>query len=61
VPHLNGGGRRRVDLRVIARIEIPTKLSDEEAALLRRFAELRGDAVSPPDKGLKSRIKSAFS
>ena len=61
VPHLNAGGRRRGDLRVIAQIDIPTKLSDDEAKLLRQFAELRGDAVSGPDKGLKSRIKSAFS
>jgi len=61
VPHLNAGGRRRGDLRVIAQIDIPTKLTDDEAKLLRQFAELRGDAVSGPDKGLKSRIKSAFS
>ena len=61
VPHLNGGGRRRGDLRVIARIDVPTKLTDDEAKLLRQFAELRGDAVASADKGLKSRIKSAFS
>jgi molecular chaperone DnaJ len=61
VPHLNGGGRRRGDLRVIARVDVPTKLTDDEAKLLRQFAELRGDAVSSADKGLKSRIKSAFS
>jgi molecular chaperone DnaJ len=61
VPHLNAGGRRRGDLRVIAQIDVPTKLTDEEAKLLRQFAELRGDAVAGPDKGLKSRIKSAFS
>jgi molecular chaperone DnaJ len=61
VPHLNGGGRRRGDLRVIARVDVPAKLTDDEAKLLRQFAELRGDAVSSADKGLKSRIKSAFS
>ena len=40
---------------------VPTKLSDEESKLLRQFAELRGESVAEPGKGLKSRIKSAFS
>ena len=61
VPHLNSGGRRRGDLRVVVRIDVPTKLTDDEAKLLREFASLRGDSVAAPDKGLKSRIKSAFS
>jgi molecular chaperone DnaJ len=61
VPHLNSGGRRRGDLRIIAQVEVPTKLSDAEEKLLRDFAALRGDAVAEADKGLKSRIKSAFS
>ena len=61
VPHLNGGGRRRGDLRIVVRVEIPTKLTDEEAKLLRQFAALRGDEVASVDKGLKSRLKSAFS
>ena len=39
----------------------PTKLDDEEAALLRQLADKRGEVVNPPDKGLFSRIKSAFS
>jgi molecular chaperone DnaJ len=61
VPHLNSGGRRRGDLRVIVRVTVPTKLADTEEKLLREFAALRGDDVAEPDKGLKSRIKSAFS
>lgn len=61
VPHLNSGGRRRGDLRVVVRVDVPTKLTDDEAKLLREFASLRGDSVAAPDKGLKSRIKSAFS
>ena len=61
VPHLNSGGRRRGDLRVIARVTVPAKLSDAEEKLLREFAALRGDTVAEPEKGLKSRIKSAFS
>jgi len=37
------------------------KLDDEEEALLRQLAAKRGEVVSPPEKGIISRIKSAFS
>lgn len=59
VPRLQGRGRG--DLRARLVVEVPTKLDDEEAELLRALADRRGEAVSPPDKGLFSRIKSAFS
>lgn len=59
VPRLQGRGRG--DLRARLVVEVPTKLDDEEAELLRKLAERRGEVVSPPDKGLFSRIKSAFS
>ena len=42
-------------------MDVPTKLTPDESELLRRFAEMRGEMVNPPDKGLLSRIKSAFS
>jgi molecular chaperone DnaJ len=59
VPHVDGRGRG--DLRVLAKVEVPSKISAEEEELLRRYAEERGEAVSehqPP--GLFSRIRSAF-
>ena len=59
VPHVQGRGRG--DLRVVTRVDVPAKLTADESELLRRFAEMRGEAVNPPDKGLLSRIKSAFS
>ena len=59
VPRLQGRGRG--DLRAQLVVEVPTKLDDEEAALLRQLADKRGEVVNPPDKGLFSRIKSAFS
>lgn len=59
VPRLQGRGRG--DLRAQLVVNVPTKLDDEDAALLRRLAERRGEAVNPPDKGLFTRIKSAFS
>jgi molecular chaperone DnaJ len=59
VPRLQGRGRG--DLRAQLVVEVPTKLDEEEAALLRQLAGLRGEPVNPPEKGLFSRIKSAFS
>jgi molecular chaperone DnaJ len=58
VPRLQGRGRG--DLRANLVVEVPTKLSDQEAELLRQLAELRGESVGAGDKGLISRIKSAF-
>jgi molecular chaperone DnaJ len=59
VPRLQGRGRG--DLRAQLVVQVPTKLDEEEAVLLRQLAEKRGEPVTPPEKGLFSRIKSAFS
>jgi molecular chaperone DnaJ len=59
VPHLRGRGRG--DLRARIRVDIPTKLTDDEVELLTRYAEGRGEAVGNGKEGLFSRIKSAFS
>ena len=59
VPRLQGRGRG--DLRVRVSLEVPTKMSDEEAELLRLFAKSRGEYIESNEKGLFSRIKSAFS
>ena len=40
-------------------VEVPTHLSEEETKLLRRLAELRGEAVEE-DHGLLGKIRSAF-
>jgi molecular chaperone DnaJ len=58
VPSLRGRGRG--DLLVRVDVDVPTRLSDEEAELWRRLAELRGDEVAPSDKGVMSRLRSAF-
>jgi molecular chaperone DnaJ len=58
VPRLQGRGRG--DLRVIVDVQVPTKLTDAEADLLRKFAEGRGESVAPAENKLFSRIKSAF-
>jgi molecular chaperone DnaJ len=58
VPSLRGRGRG--DLLVRVDVEVPTQLSDEEAGLLLRLAELRGEDVAPPEKGVFSKLRSAF-
>lgn len=54
-------GRGRGDLIAIVRVEVPTKLTSDEAELLRQFAAGRGEAVGDAPGGLFSKIKSAFS
>lgn len=58
IPSLHGRGRG--DLVVRVDVEVPDRLSEEEAELLRRLAELRGEEIAPPDKGVFSKLRSAF-
>jgi len=58
VPHLQGRGRG--DLLVQLIVETPTDLTDEESALLARFAELRGHDITPPEHGLLAKLRGAF-
>jgi molecular chaperone DnaJ len=58
VPSLRGRGRG--DLMVRIEVEVPTKMRDDEAALFLRLAELRGEDVAPPEKGVLSKLRSAF-
>jgi molecular chaperone DnaJ len=59
VPALRGRGRG--DLLVRVDVDVPTGLSAEEDELVRSLAELRGEAVAnPPEKGVFSRLRSAF-
>jgi molecular chaperone DnaJ len=41
-------------------VDVPTRLSAEEEELLRSLASLRGEEVAAHDKGMFSRLKSAF-
>ena len=58
VPALRGRGRG--DLLVRVDVVVPTHLNDEENELLHRLAALRGEDVAPPEKGVFSRLRSAF-
>jgi molecular chaperone DnaJ len=57
VPRLQGRGRG--DLRIRVNVQVPTKLSEFEAELLKKFAEARGEELHH-ESGLFARIKSAF-
>lgn len=60
IPRLRGRGRG--DLVVSLVVDTPRDLTEEQADLLRRLAELRGEEVRSPDEGgLFSKIRSAFS
>jgi molecular chaperone DnaJ len=61
---LRGGARG--DLFVHIQVEVPSRLSREEEALLRKFAELRGDELGAGeikrgnDSGFFSKFREAF-
>ncbi|MCL5105187.1 MAG: molecular chaperone DnaJ, partial [Armatimonadetes bacterium] len=55
-------GGRQGDLNVVLRIETPTKLSDEQKELLRKFAASRGEEIKEVQgKTFFERVKDAFS
>lgn len=58
VPKIRGRGRG--DLRIPLRVEVPTEMSDEEAELLRRLAELRGEDISQTSPGVRDKVKGLF-
>ncbi len=51
---------RKGDLHVVAKIDVPTKLSDEEKKLLRQLATLRGEKAPHESKSLFDRVKDAI-
>jgi molecular chaperone DnaJ len=58
VPHLER--RSRGDLLIEVVVDVPTELSEDEEAVMRQLAELRGEEVAPPPNSLLSKIRSAF-
>ncbi|HEX5790367.1 MAG TPA: molecular chaperone DnaJ [Luteolibacter sp.] len=59
MPSLSGGGRKG-DLHVRVQVEVPTKLSSEQQAKLRTFAESIGDHNSPMREGFLEKAKRFF-
>lgn len=58
VPSLQGN--RRGDIRLVAVVVVPERLTEEQEDLLRQFAAARGDEVGE-SRSLLSRIRSALS
>jgi molecular chaperone DnaJ len=58
VPHLQARGRG--DLIVTVLVDTPDEVSKEQEELLRRLAEMRGEAVAAPEHGLMHKMRSAF-
>lgn len=58
VPIVNRGGRG--DLHVHVVIDVPDDLDDEQTALVRKLAELRGEPVGAEATGFFSKLKTAF-
>jgi molecular chaperone DnaJ len=58
LPELRGGERGDQYVRIF--VEVPTQLSDEQRALLERFAELSGEEVSPVTKGFLEKLRDLF-
>lgn len=61
VPAVSGRGRGRGDLLVELTVDVPKELGEEEEALYRQLAALRGEEVAPPGSdGLFGRIKKSM-
>ncbi|MEO1007643.1 MAG: molecular chaperone DnaJ [Planctomycetota bacterium] len=58
LPNLRSG--RRGDLVLLAQIEIPKKLSDDQERLLREFAETEDHDVLPESQGFLKKIRDLF-
>lgn len=50
--------QRKGDLYVKVGVKTPENLTKEQKALLRRFAELRGESLEKPDRSLLDRMKN---
>jgi molecular chaperone DnaJ len=60
MPDVLRSSGQRGDVHVAARVQVPTRLTDEEKRLLRQFADLRGEkAVQEQHKGFFERVKEA--
>jgi molecular chaperone DnaJ len=54
------GGGRRGDLRLVVRVQVPTRLDAEQRALLEQLAELRDEPLASGTSGLLHRLRDAF-
>ncbi|HTO68909.1 MAG TPA: molecular chaperone DnaJ [Myxococcota bacterium] len=58
LPRLGGGTRGDILVRLF--VEVPTRLNDEQRALLEEFARISGDEVSPRRRGFVDKLRDLF-
>ncbi len=58
VPVVNRGGRGDLHLHVV--VDMPRDLTEEQEALVRQLAELRGEDVATASPGFFSKLRTAF-
>jgi molecular chaperone DnaJ len=58
MPDIGGRGLKG-DLHVVVKVDVPTRLTDEEKKLLRQFATLRGEKHASEQKSIFERVKEA--
>jgi molecular chaperone DnaJ len=58
LPRLGGGPRGDQIVRIF--VEVPTRLSDKQRALLEEFARVSGDDVAPRQRGFLDKLRDLF-
>ncbi len=58
IPHLRGRGRG--DQFVEVKLEVPTKLNDDQRRLLQEFADASGEEVHPESRSFFDKVKELF-
>lgn len=60
-PDVNGRTAQRGDQIVLIKLQVPTRLTDDQRRLLKEFAAASGEKLSSDERGLFERVKDAFS
>lgn len=61
LPDVNRRASERGDQIVVVKLQVPTRLNDEQRRLLRQFAHASGEAPAHEERGLLDKIKGAIS
>lgn len=60
-PDVNSRSAQRGDQIVVIKVQVPTRLNDEQRRLLKEFAAASGEHLTSDERGLFDRVKDAFS
>jgi molecular chaperone DnaJ len=60
-PDVNGRGKERGDQLVVVKMQVPTRMNDDQKRLLREFAQASGEKpVHDDDRGLFDKVREAW-